>query len=64
VLLYDDRDWMLADCEAKDHSCYFERISNCRVEDILSLPQDEARNRAPVAAPSSLLPWKLFTHSR
>lgn len=42
-MVYDDRDWMLADCPAKDHSCYFERISHCRVEDLLRLPEDQVR---------------------
>ena len=41
--MYDDADWELADCEARDHTCYFERISHCRRGDLLRLPAEQVR---------------------
>jgi len=41
ILIFDDRDWSLADCPSKNSECYFEPITNCSIKDLDSVPPSE-----------------------
>mmetsp|Transcript_17142 Transcript_17142/g.23669 ORF Transcript_17142/g.23669 Transcript_17142/m.23669 type:complete len:478 (-) Transcript_17142:235-1668(-) len=41
ILVLDDRNWALADCPSKNSECYFEPITNCRIEYVSEIRESE-----------------------
>eukprot|EP00462_Mataza_sp_D1_P025219 CAMPEP_0175146456 /NCGR_PEP_ID=MMETSP0087-20121206/15391_1 /TAXON_ID=136419 /ORGANISM="Unknown Unknown, Strain D1" /LENGTH=449 /DNA_ID=CAMNT_0016431425 /DNA_START=59 /DNA_END=1408 /DNA_ORIENTATION=- len=63
ILVYDDVDWNIGDCNAGNHTCYFLPVSSCTYQDVLDqYPADSHYQITDLNTPAKILAQKHGHH--